>query len=73
MQKPRVPGCDGAGTAEKSYPVSEVMGSSQEELSRVRGQGQWPRVPGCDGTGTAERSYPGSEVRGGGWEELPRV
>ena len=47
------------------------MGSSQEELPHVRGQGQWPRVPGCDGPETAERSYPTSEVRVGGREELP--
>ena len=47
----RVPGCDGAGTAERSYPRSrsgaaakrsypapEVRGGSQEELPCVRGQ-----------------------------------
>ena len=33
-QRPRVPGCDGAGTAEKSYrsPKSEVRGGGREEL-----------------------------------------
>ena len=25
-QRPRVPGCEGAGTAERSYPASEVGG-----------------------------------------------
>ena len=39
-QWPRVPGCNGAGTAERSYPVSEVRGGGRQELSRVRGQGQ---------------------------------
>ena len=29
-QRPRVPGCDSAGTAEKSYPTSEVRGSCRE-------------------------------------------
>ena len=75
-QRPRVPDCDGAGMAERSYPTSEVRGSGREEIPSVRGQGQRPRVPDCDGAGTAERSYPTSEVRGGeggGREELPRV
>ena len=31
-RRPRVPGCDSAGTAERSYPPSEVRGGSQEEL-----------------------------------------
>ena len=44
-QRPRVPGCDGAGTAERSYPVSEVRGGSREELPHVRGQGQRQRGP----------------------------
>ena len=34
-----MPGCDSAGTAERSYPPSEVRGGSQEELPYVRGQG----------------------------------
>ena len=72
-QQPRVPGCDGTGTAERSYPVSEVRGSSREELPHVRGQGQQPRVPGRDGAGTAERSYPVSKVRGSSREEPPRI
>ena len=59
-QWPRVPGCEGAGRAERSYPTSEI-------------QGQWPRVPGCEGAGRAERSYPTSEVRGSGREEPPHI
>ena len=38
-QWPRVPGCDGAGAAKRSYPTSEVRGGSHEELPRIRGQG----------------------------------
>ena len=34
-QQPRVPGCDGPGTAERSYPVSEVRGDGQEEIPHV--------------------------------------
>ena len=36
-QRPRVPGCNGAGTAEKSYPTSEVRGGSWEELTHIQG------------------------------------
>ena len=33
----RVPGCDSAGAAKRSYPTSEVRGGSQEELPHVQG------------------------------------
>ena len=35
-----MPGCNGAGTAERSYPASEVSGGGWEELpaSEVRGR-----------------------------------
>ena len=69
-QKPGEPHARGVA-AERSYPTSEVRGGSEEELSRVRGQGQRPRVPGCDSAGAAERSYPKFKVRGGGGEEQP--
>ena len=73
-QRPRVPGCDGAGTAERSYPTSEVRGGSREEVPRVQGQGRRPRVPGCDSAGVAaERSYPQPEARGHGREEQPHL
>ena len=56
--------CPRSGAAaERSYPISEVRGGGQEELSHVRGQGWWPRVPGCDSTGAADRSYPTSKER----------
>ena len=34
---PKVPGCDGAGAAERSYPVSKVRGGSQEKQPHVQG------------------------------------
>ena len=36
-QPPRVPDCDSAGTAERSYPASEVRGGSWEEQPQVQG------------------------------------
>ena len=43
----RVPGCDGAETAKRSYPTSEVRGSGQEEPPSVRCRGQeWCPRPG---------------------------
>ena len=65
-QQPRVPGCDGAGTAERSYPrsgeaaersypASEARDGGRKELPRVQGQGVAPKA------------------RGGGWEEKPHI
>ena len=36
-QRPRLPGCNGAGTAERSYPTSEVRGGGREELPHAQG------------------------------------
>ena len=36
-QRPRVPGCDSAGIAERSYPTSKVRGGGLEELPHVQG------------------------------------
>ena len=36
-QQPRVPGCDGTGMAERSYPVSEARGGGREEQPQVQG------------------------------------
>ena len=36
-QQQRVPGCDGTGMAERSYPTSKVRGSSWEEQPHVQG------------------------------------
>ena len=67
-QRPRVPGCDSAGTAERSYPMSKVRGDGIEEPPHVRGQGKCPR-PGA----AAGRSNPTPEARGSGQEEQPHV
>ena len=37
--RPRVPGCDRAGLAERSYPTSEIRGSSREELPPPEARG----------------------------------
>ena len=70
-QWPRVPGCDGAGTAKRSYPASEVSGG-REQTPRVRGQGRpgeatWHPRPRA----VTLRSHPEPEARGGSWEEPP--
>ena len=56
--QPRVPGCDGAGAAKRSYPTPEVRSSGWEEQPHARGQGWQPRgaTPrlrsgGCMGAG----------------------
>ena len=36
-QRPRVPGCDRAGTAERSYPTSEARGGGRDELPHFQG------------------------------------
>ena len=56
-----MPGCDGAGTAEKSYPS--------------RGQGQQPRgaTPRPRLEAAAGRSYPTPEARGSSREEQSHV
>ena len=33
----RMPGCDGTGTAKRSYPAFEVRGGSREELPHIQG------------------------------------
>ena len=52
-RKPSVPGCNGTGMAERSYPASEVRGGGRKEPHGIQGQGQWPRVPDYNGAGTA--------------------
>ena len=60
----RVPDCDGAGTAERSYPASEVGGAAKRSYpaSEVRGS-SWEELPHA----------PKPEARGGRWEELPHA
>ena len=68
-RRPRTPGCDTTGAAERTYPASEVRGSGREELPhvevrgsgreelpQVRGQRWRPRMPSCN-SAKAERSY----------------
>ena len=69
-QRLGVPDCDGAGTAERSYPTSEVSGGSS--ASEVRGSDQ-KSYPTSEVRVGNERSYPASEVRGSGREELPHA
>ena len=60
-QRPRVPGCDGLGTAEKSYPSPRSGAAARRSypVSEVRGSGQ--------------EELPKSKVRGGSQEELPKT
>ena len=64
-----MPGCDGAGTAERSYPVSEVRGGGRQEL---------PHAPNPRPGVAARRSCPTSKeqwLRGAqeGLEELSHI
>ena len=65
-----MPGCDGAGTAYRNYPASEVRGGDEKSYptSEVRGGGQeeLPHAP-------SPRPGAASEVRGGGQEDQPHV
>ena len=70
-----MPGCDGAGTAEKSYP-SVRSGAAAERrypAKEVRGGGQeeLPDAPKPETRGGSGRSYPMLEARGGGPEDQP--
>ena len=70
----RVPDCDGAGTAERSYPASEVRRGGGEEIPSVQHQGRNERrYPASKVRGGDERSYPASEARGGGREDRPHI
>ena len=59
-----MPDCHGAGTAERSYPTSEVVGAAERRYpaSEVRGGG-WEEI----------FQAPKPEARGGGGEEQPQV
>ena len=59
-------------TAERSYPVSEVRGSSREEIPHVRGQGWLGKAISRWRSGAVTlRSHPEPEARAGGREEQP--
>ena len=76
-QQRRVPDCDGAGTAERSYPASEVRRGGREEIPslRVRGGGQeeLPHAPTPKARGGGREEQPTPEARGGGQEDQPHV
>ena len=70
-KRQRVPGCDGAGTAERSSLTSEARGCSWEGLPHTRGQGRWPegatpppRSSGCAGAGEPRGAIPCSRSEG---------
>ena len=66
-----MPGCNGTGTAERSYPASKVSGG-QEETPCVRGQGGGLEEPTlCLRPVVARRRHPDSEIRGG--QEKPQA
>ena len=58
-----MPGCNSAGAAERSYPMSEVRGGGREELPHPRGQGWWPggATPPLRSGAVAKRSNPMSK------------
>ena len=62
-----------AQVAERSYPTSEVRGSSRECQAAVAQE--WPRraTPSRGQGGMSRRSHPVSKVRGNGLEEPPGV
>ena len=83
-QQPRVPGCKGAGTAERSYLASKVRDSGGKELPASEfsgGREELPRVQGQWRPGEATshprpgsvtlRSHPEPEARAGSREEQP--
>ena len=81
-----MPGCNSAGAAERSYPMSEARGAGQEKLPHVQGQGQGREcqavmaqkgsrgaIPRPRSGAAARRSYLASEARSDGREEPPRT
>ena len=80
-QRPRMPGCDGAGTAKRSHPASEVRGGGREEPPHNRGQGWHPRPraaagrsnPTPEARAATESSNPTPKARDGGLEGQPHV
>ena len=60
-----MPGCDGAGTAERSYPASKVRGSDERSYpaSEVRGgdERSYPMPPSPRPGAAARRSNPTSK------------
>ena len=65
-QQLRVPDCNGAGTAEKSYPSPRSGVAARRSYPTSKQQWQ-------PGRRRAWRSYPPLKVRKGGGEEIPLV
>ena len=67
---PRVPGCNGAETAERSYPASEVRGCNGRSyhVSEVRGSGQeeLPHAPKPEASGSGREEQPHAQGQGPG-------
>ena len=79
-QQPRVPDCDSAETAERSYPASEVRGGGWEEIPHApsrrpgaAGGRSYPTPLSLRPKAVAGRSNPPTEARGGGREDQPHV
>ena len=69
-----MPGCEGAGTAERSYRTSKVRGDGREELPCVRGWGGGLEdPPHIRGQGWNPRPRAAPEAKGGGREEQPHA
>ena len=71
-QRPRVPGCNGTGTAERNYLMSEARGNDQESYPKPEARGSSreeqphrPRgdIPRSRSGWAVVRRYPSSKVR----------
>ena len=63
-QQPRVPDCDSAGMAERTYPTSKVRGGGWEEI---------PHALKPEAGAVGRRSNPMPEARGSGWDDQPHA
>ena len=65
-QRPRAPGCYGAGAAEGSYLMPKVRAAAERSYPTSKER----RLHGCK---RAERRYYTHKVRRGGREEIPLI
>ena len=79
-QRPRVPSCDSAGTAERSYPTSKVRGGGRGPGEAIpcprpgvaaRRSYPTPKDQWLRGCRRAQRSYSTFKVRKGSGEKIP--
>ena len=59
-----MPDCDGAGTAERSYPISEVRGGSRDEI---------PHALKPEARGGSQEEQPHAQVQGWWREDQPQA